>query len=301
MSGELGRLLKQVHSESGREAIAAATGQDAGLAAAGRGGMWTGVEAIDAALRQTDGTQTVVELAGAAGSGKTQTLYRICAAHALAGADGERGHVLFVDVDGRMDVRQLAQTMRATARDDAEAAEALRRVHVFAPATTGALIATLAKLGAYVGARQVRVTAVVVDGLGSNHWIDQREAAHVRLRIRRATAWFRQQQQLVDTLVAAGRALRCVVVAANTLLLAPSHSADRPERLFAAAGREYRDHMIPRWRDAVLCSFTLESEPCSVHSQQLTRVWFRPFGAPQDRHHGVAFIGRQGLQDTTAT
>ncbi|PIA16710.1 hypothetical protein COEREDRAFT_8183 [Coemansia reversa NRRL 1564] len=300
MSGELGRLLKQVHSESGQEAVAAATGQDAGTAAAGRNGMWTGVEAIDAALRQTDGTQTVVELAGTAGSGKTQTLYRICAAHALAGADGERGHVVFVDVDGRMDVRQLAQTMRATAGDDAVAAEALQRVHVFAPATTVALIATLATLGVYVGARRARVTAVVVDGLGSNHWIDQREAAHVRLHIRRATAWFRQQQQLVDTLVAAGRALRCVVVATNMLLLAPSHSADRPARLFAVAGREYRDHMIPRWRDSVLCSLTLESEPCFMHGQRLTRVRFRPSGAPQDRHYSVAFIGRHGLQDAAA-
>ncbi|KAJ2804719.1 DNA repair protein xrcc2 [Coemansia guatemalensis] len=297
MSAELWRLLKQVRTESGREAVAAATGQGT-PAVAGRIRMWTGVEAIDTALRQTDGAQTVVELAGAAGSGKTQTLYRICAAHALAETDGEYGHVLFIDVDGRMDVRQLAQTMRATAGDDAAATEALRRVHVFAPATTSALIATLATLGAYVGARRVRATAVVVDGLGCNHWIDQREAAHVRLRIRRATAWFRQQQQLVDTLVAAGQALQCVVVAANTLLLAPSHSADRPVRLFTVAGREYRDHMIPRWRDAVLCSLTLESEPCHVHGQQLTRICFRPSGAPRDQQHGVAFIGRQGLQDT---
>ncbi|KAJ2757821.1 hypothetical protein IWQ57_006996, partial [Coemansia nantahalensis] len=232
----------------------------------------------------------------------TQTLYRISAAAAMDG-----GHVLFVDSSGTASARLLAQSMRGAAgATEAAVAEALGRVHLFAPATTAGLVATLAMLPKYASARGIAAAALVVDGLGSHHWIDRRESAFLRLQIKRATPWFRQQQQLVDTLHAACGALGCVAFAANSLLLRDAPQAARAaaaaadaadaaapsERSFAAGGRWYRDHMIGRWQAVVAQTFVLESAACADHPDR-TRVTFQVAGHAAR----TACIGPRGLQD----
>ncbi|KAJ2708510.1 hypothetical protein H4R19_004709 [Coemansia spiralis] len=290
MSSEIAKLLALVQTETGAAAWAAAaataaepTGQRvAGVAR-------TGVGPIDAALDLADVTaaRPVVELVGAPGSGKTQTMYRISATVAMNGA-----HVLFVDASGTADVRLLARSMRGAAG----ATDALRRVHLFAPGTTAALVATLAMLPAYVSERGIAAAALVVDGLGSQLWIDRRESALLRLQIKRATPWFRQQQQLVDTLYAVCGSLGCVAFAANTLLLRDSAHAARSaapnDRTFAVGDHRFRDHMIARWQAVVARTFVLENAPCPDRPD-LTRITFQTAGHPARPAH----IGPHGLQD----
>ncbi|KAJ2783021.1 hypothetical protein H4R18_001922 [Coemansia javaensis] len=311
MLAEIEALLAQVRTEAGRDALAAASAPapapPSPVPALGPRALRTGVGAMDAAgLGPVDASRPVVELAGAPGSGKTQTLYRICATLAAAPPGG---HVLFVDAAGTADARALARSMRSSAAD-----EALRRVHLFAPPTTAALVATLAMLPRYAAERAIAPAALLIDGLGCNHWIDRKESSHLRLQIKRATPWFRQQQLLADTVHAACAALRCPAFAANTLLLrdraTSTDTAAVGDRTIAVGDQRYRDHMVARWRSIVARTFVLDSAVSADHPG-LTRVTFTvepaaaaaaaagtatAAGAPQ-REARAAFVGPLGLVD----
>ncbi|KAJ2354636.1 hypothetical protein H4S01_007072 [Coemansia sp. RSA 2610] len=296
MLAEIEKLLAQVHTESGSDAAGQPSRQRSPPSTAH---VHTGIGAIDSDLAHTPPTpaRRVIELAGTAGSGKTQALLRICATAAMAPASAD---VVLIDADGTLDLRRLARQMRQMAVDggatdsaaEAAAAQALQRVHVFQPATTHALVATLAMLPRYVRERRLRVRLVAIDALGGNHWIDRKEAACLQLKIKRATPWFRLQQLLVDTLLATCQRLDCLAAVAQVLVLPAFASEDeRQERVFAVGGREFRDAMIPRWQAIVLRTYVLEPAVCP---DGLTRVSFAMHGQPA-RH--AAVIGPWGLRN----
>ncbi|KAJ2888186.1 hypothetical protein GGI21_006760, partial [Coemansia aciculifera] len=306
--------------------------------------VFTGVEALDDALREVydddaddaedAGGAPVLELLGPSGSGKTQTLYHVCATIALPRSiAGFEAHVLFVDIDGKASPRILAQHMRdrisrATTASEADVeaimAQALRRVHFFAPRTTQALVATLAMLPKYMHEQHTAAGALLIDGLGSNYWVDRKEAAYIRLKSKRATPFFRLQQLLVDTLQLAHQRLGCLTVAASLLFLPALDQAPKQQQQQASQGsssgseatgsqarvveaqlHEYRDHMIQRWPSVVSRSFVLDSNRVDDAST-LTRVTFVPIGSRQrpKQQSGSqhvprlykAYVDRQGLR-----
>ncbi|KAJ2002622.1 hypothetical protein H4R26_003514 [Coemansia thaxteri] len=342
---ELERLLSQIKSESGLDV--------AGLAPPPRSkatAVRTGIEALDEALSEMSGSdRPLLELLGLAGSGKTQAVYRICATTAMARSievkdsasntqtvsiGGYEAHTLLVDVDGKASMRQLAQYVRVQIKDalshvsldsdkaeqtvDVEVSRALGRIHVFAPSTTQALIATLAMLPKYVAERGIDVGALLIDGLGSAYWLDRKEAVHMRLGSKRATPWFRLQQLLVDTLQLALRRLDCLAVVTSLLLLPALDPASRPlsqdpppgpdapassqPRVIEAQHGEYRDHMIHRWASVVSRSFVLAARP---GGDALTHLTFTPVSRRRQQQHTrpsshVAQIGCHGLHASTA-
>ncbi|KAJ2160474.1 hypothetical protein GGF46_002236 [Coemansia sp. RSA 552] len=289
MRTELDRLLSQIHTElggdvAGRQRQSQQTGEQSPAASEGSPAH-TGIAAIDSQLEATSeeqaGERPVIELVGLPGCGKTQIVYRICAAQA------RRGHVLLVDADGTADMRQLRGCVAQT-EPEAGVSALLERIHVFTPDSTSSLVATLAMLPRYVAQRQIgRVAMVVVEGIGSsNLLIDRKEASLLRLQIHRATPWFRQQQVLVDTLLAVCRDLDCAAIATNTLLFrAQDGRRPRPdepaERSFTVTGHgQYRDKMIPRWQSMLRQTLVLESQRVG----STTRISFRSVGPAGDSH-----------------
>ncbi|KAJ2332181.1 hypothetical protein GGI00_002906 [Coemansia sp. RSA 2681] len=340
MASELERLLSQITSESARGVARLAPLQ---RSPPGLSTVFTGVEALDDALREiydddsgggSSGDAPLLELLGLPGSGKTQVLYHVCTTIALPrSTSGYESHVLLIDIDGKASPRMLAQHMRdrvvrAAAMPASEIeqaiAEALRRVHFFAPSSTQSLIATLAMLPKYVHDKGIAAGALLIDGLGANYWVDRKEAAHIRLRSRRATPFFRLQQLLVDTLQLAHQRLGCLAVAASLLLLpvldsAPrqasqdsssgSQGASSQARVIEAQLHEYRDHMIQRWSSVVSRSFVLDSA-CVDGSRPsegaLTRVTFAPVDSRRQQARQAAasrlftaYVSQHGLRGST--
>ncbi|KAJ2817826.1 hypothetical protein GGI24_005284, partial [Coemansia furcata] len=277
MPTELDRLLSQIKCDTARSVAGLALPPPPRHAA-----LYTGVEAMDDALReiyaQENSTAPLLELLGLPGSGKTQTAYHI-AAHAA-----RQGHsVLFVDIDGKASPHALAQHIREE--------EALRRVHMFTPSSTQALIATLAMLPKYAQHHGLPPgVLLVLDGLGSNYWADRKEALHVRVRSRRATPFFRLQQLLVDSLHAVHRRLSCLTVATSLLLLpaldSPDSSPDALPTRALGSQLQYRDHMIQRWSSVVTRSFVVDSTP----EDSLTRVTFTPLADRRRARLYTAYI-----------
>ncbi|KAJ2745945.1 hypothetical protein GGI20_001760 [Coemansia sp. BCRC 34301] len=329
MSSELERLLSQIKSECAHDVVAPPTQAVT---------VFTGVEALDDALSEIYNPSNnscrsppppLFELLGQTASGKTQTLYHICATIAMPRClAGHEGHVLFVDIDGKASPRILAHHMlhqAPTTTSEATITRALQRVHFFAPSSTQSLIATLALLPKYVRDRDITPAALLIDGLGCNYWADRKEAAHIRLRSKRVTPFFRLQQLLVDTLQMVHQRLACLAVAASLLLLpALDNTPSKPpeQEPYSASScseepssqpqpLEYRDHMIQRWSSLVTRSFVLDSacvEPSSSSRSALTRVTFTPSSSHR-RHQSqpaskplsyTAYIGPHGLRRTTA-
>ncbi|KAJ2230151.1 hypothetical protein H4R99_006862 [Coemansia sp. RSA 1722] len=255
MYSEIERLLSQIKSESGHGVVRSTTTPGSVTASQSQRSteqkrrIFTGVQILDTAIRELDSDNAsppILELLGTPGSGKTQTLYRICANAALPSTIADEGvtvrlnghgsHVLFVDVDGKSDVRLLYQYMRelVSAKMDHVVRQmgdkhmlnqvvgsALDRIHVFSPETTQSLVATLSMLPRYVAQRKINPTdcVLLVDGLGANYWFDKRSADNSWLRVKRATPMFRLQQLLVDTLQQAHRQMNCLCVVTNVLFL----------------------------------------------------------------------------------
>ncbi|KAJ2492520.1 DNA repair protein xrcc2 [Coemansia sp. RSA 2050] len=296
MTTELDRLLSQIKSESARNVAGLAPLPPKHTA------IYTDIEALDDALREIysidergSGGGPLLELLGLPGSGKTQTLYHICATAALSGQC-----VLFVDIDGKSSVQALAQHMKGLCNEPEAVTEALRLVHFFSPCSTQSLIATLAMLPRY--AQELSPKLLVLDGLGSNYWADRKESVHVRLRSKRASAFFRLQQLLVDTLQMAHQRLGCLAVATSLLLLpaldsAPrlaSQDSDGAARVIGGAQHEYRDHMIQRWSSVVSRSFVMGSK--DVGGQ--TKVTFTPASSSrsQQARQYSAYVNNGGLR-----
>ncbi|KAJ2852350.1 hypothetical protein J3B02_003477, partial [Coemansia erecta] len=256
MYAEIERLLSQIASESGHDVVrsSAAPGSTSNTQSqrpTKRKQVQTSVHPLDTALTELDGEDAMppmLELLGTPGSGKTQTLYRICASAALPETigtgsstvrlNGHGSHVLFVDVDGKSDVRLLSQSIRGKARENIElghkgqlvddkgimneaVGSALKRIHMFSPETTQSLVATLAMLPRYAAQQGINTAECVllVDGLGANFWFDRRSADNSWLRIKRATPMFRLQQLLVDTLQQMRRQMGCLCVVTSVLFL----------------------------------------------------------------------------------
>ncbi|KAJ1823088.1 hypothetical protein LPJ56_000423 [Coemansia sp. RSA 2599] len=256
MYAEIERLLLQVGSESGHDVVHSRMAPESASSTqssrpAKRKRMLTGVQPLDIALGELNGDDAMIspmlELLGQPGSGKTQTLYRICASAALpetlgAGSsavrlNGHGSHVLFVDVDGKSDMRLLCQYLRSLVRESVKSGcggrqvneqllneavgSALDRIHVFSPETTQSLVATLAMLPRYAAQHGIEAAGCVllVDGLGANFWFDKRSADNTWLRIKRATPMFRLQQLLVDTLQQVRRQMGCLCVVTSVLFL----------------------------------------------------------------------------------
>ncbi|KAJ2061687.1 hypothetical protein GGI17_002951 [Coemansia sp. S146] len=305
MASELDRLLAQIKSESARTVAGLAPPPSKHTA------MYTGVEALDDALREIyeadessgPGGGPLLELLGLAGSGKTQTAYHICATIAL---DGQS--VLYIDIDGKASAHTLAHHIQSrvkytepkTSESEQRVAQALRRVHIFAPSSTQSLIATLAMLPKYVQRHGISAGLLLLDGLGSNYWADRKEAVHVRLRSKRATAFFRLQQLLVDTLQMVHQRLGCLTVATSLLLLpvlesrqSSQDSSEGLTRVIGAQQNEYRDHMIQRWSSVVSRSFLMDSR---ADGSALTRVTFTPVSSRrQQTGPYTAYIDNSGL------
>ncbi|KAI8324234.1 hypothetical protein GQ54DRAFT_74830 [Martensiomyces pterosporus] len=350
MYSEIEQLLAQIHSETGETLVEHmhSKGQD----------VLTGVGPIDQALEELQAaegkssSESIIELLGLPGSGKTQTLYRICATiamprtverHTDATAPGATKavnvggyglHVVFVDADGKLDVFLLRRYIYGLASDAIRAdsslqlAEeeidrlasdavggALSRIHIFTPRTTHSLVATLALLPKYLAERSIAAPgALLIDGVGSNYWIDRREGSLIRMQSRRATPWFRLQQLFVDTLQQVQRKLACLAVVANVLILRRHSSAGnarRPQspgaeggqqRVVVAQQREYRDHMIPRWQNILARSFVLEASAVVGRlGERLTAVAFTPAEGQQQgqrqRQRQAVYIGDLGLRN----
>ncbi|KAJ2724539.1 hypothetical protein GGI07_001886 [Coemansia sp. Benny D115] len=214
----------------------------------------TGLPPLDGFLQTYSGSnQPVIELLGASGSGKTQALYRICSTFAMPATvtlpsdkdqltvplGGHGQHVLFVDIDGKLCTRLLAHHIRWRLKNaiassspnhtallddlvDDLVDDCLDRVHVFSPESTQSAVATLAMLPGYLKSRNVQgsdLGVLLIDGLGANFWYDKRAAEQVKLKVKRATAWFRIQQLLVDTIQQSQRVLGCLCVATCVLFL----------------------------------------------------------------------------------
>ncbi|KAJ2811598.1 hypothetical protein H4S07_001963 [Coemansia furcata] len=285
MPTELDRLLSQIKCDTARNVAGLAPPPPKHAA------LYTGVEAMDDALREIyaseNSTAPLLELLGLPGSGKTQTAYHITARAALQGHS-----VLFIDIDGKASPHALAQHM-------GEDEEALRRVHIFTPSSTQALIATLAMLPKYAQHHGLPPgVLLVLDGLGSNYWADRKEALHVRVRSRRATPFFRLQQLLVDSLHAVHRRLPCLTVATSLLLLPALDSPDSPDALLTRVlgpQLEYRDHMIQRWSSVVTRSFVVDSRV----ENSLMRVTFTPLADRRRARLYTAYIDNSGLHANT--
>ncbi|KAJ2453338.1 hypothetical protein EV183_002293 [Coemansia sp. RSA 2336] len=284
MLSELEKLLAQVESESGRELVGSAAG---GQQEPSSGHIRTGIDAIDADLGNIPRSfsQRVIELVGLPGSGKTQALYHICATVSTTST-----HILYFNVDGKLDLRKLSQAI-----DRHSSKEALKRIHVFSPHSTVELVASLAMAPKYARERQISTSIIVVDSVGGNYWMDRKETACLRLKIKRATAWFRLQQLFVDTLQTVCQRLDCLAVVAHTLLLFGFDSTGKEhlERSFVVNGREYRDSMIPRWQTVLLASYLLEATACQ---ETTTRVLFR--NSKRSTADGQAFVGPSGFRNT---
>ncbi|KAJ1725253.1 hypothetical protein LPJ53_000582 [Coemansia erecta] len=248
MYAEIERLLSQIKCESGNDLLDARAPGSSAPAPASSTAVRTGIAAIDAALGSIAEDAPVIELLGTPASGKTQALYRVCICASLAASvsldDGgtvDLGgcglHTLFIDVDGKSDVRLLAHYMRAfvtsrlgnqgsAARVDEIVNMALDRIHVFAPSCTQSLIATLSLLPKYAADNGIEKSQCVllVDGLGTHFWYDRRAANYMSLKSRRATPAFRLQQLFVDTLQEVRRHLGCVCFVTSILFL--RHSGD---------------------------------------------------------------------------
>ncbi|KAJ2500378.1 hypothetical protein GGH96_002794 [Coemansia sp. RSA 1972] len=291
MISDIEKLLGQIRSESGRSVVEAGVSTQStssiepgasihpGIEAIEPGAsIHTGIEAIDHMLPRKHKARRVIELAGVSGSGKTHTLHRICATWA------QTNHVLYIDVDGTLDLHLLS---------DLAGAQSLHRIHVFRPLRTFALVATLAMLPNYAHERGICNALVVVDSVGS-HMGDRRELSHMKLKVKRATPWFRQQQLVVDTLAASCNEMDSVCVVAHVLR---QMARDKHVRVFRASGSDYHDAMIPRWQTLVLQSFVLEARAES----QGTRVDYMrgPDASASEPSPGAhsphVFIGPHGL------
>ncbi|KAJ1961978.1 hypothetical protein GGI12_002934 [Dipsacomyces acuminosporus] len=258
---------------------------------------------------------------------------------------GCESHVVLVDADGKFDIALLRKYIYGQAIDavrsnsslgpslasdavaDALATSAvnstLARIHIFTPRSTHSLVATLALLPKYLSERDIaQPGALLIDGIGSNYWIDRKEGSLFKLMSKRATPWFRLQQLLVDTLQSVHRRLQCLVVVANLLVLrhngasssAKATSSPGPEssggyrRVIAACKQEYKDHMIPRWPSILARSFVLESSVVSGHSEEkmLTSISFTPIDKQQQQQNlkqlpsqvQTVYVGDLGLRNT---
>ncbi|KAJ2112395.1 hypothetical protein IW146_004652 [Coemansia sp. RSA 922] len=284
MTTELDRLLAQIKSESARSVAGLAPPPPKHTT------VYTGVDALDDALREIyetdESSGPLLELLGLAGSGKTHTAYHICATIALNGQS-----VLFIDIDGKASAHTLAHHIKSRVKSTEQVAEALRLVHIFTPSTTQSLIATLAMLPQYVQRHDLSIGLLVLDGLGCNYWVDRKESVHVRLRSKRATAFFRLQQLFVDTLQMVHRRLGCLTVATSLLLL-PVLDSQEDGRVI---GNEYRDHMIQRWSSVVSRSFLIDSR---ADGNALSRVTFTPVGSQKAGLY-TAYVDQNGLHTNT--
>ncbi|KAJ1762098.1 hypothetical protein LPJ62_004066 [Coemansia sp. RSA 2167] len=280
MISDIEKLLGQIRSESGRSVAAAGVSTESSASIEPDASIHTGIEAIDQTLPRKHKTRRVIELAGVSGSGKTHTLHRICATWAQA------SHVLYIDMDGTLDLHLLAHLAGA---------QSLHRIHVFRPLRTVELVATLAMLPKYAHEHGIHNAMVIVDSVGS-HMGDRRELSHMKLKVKRATPWFRQQQLVVDTLAASCNAMDSVCVVAHTLR---QMARDKHVRVFRASGTDYHDAMIPRWQSLVLQSFVLEAR---VEAQGTRIDYMRgPEGTYASEpgtdiaHSPHVFIGPHGL------
>ncbi|KAJ2542336.1 hypothetical protein GGF49_002977 [Coemansia sp. RSA 1853] len=295
MISDIEKLLGQIRSESGRSVVGAGisihdpdasiepdAGIETGAGIETDATIHTGIKAIDQTLPRKHKTRRVIELAGASGSGKTHTLHRICATWA------QTNHVLYIDMDGTLDLHLLAHLAGA---------QPLHRIHVFRPLRTVELVATLAMLPKYSQEHGICNALIVVDSVGS-HTGDRRELSHVKLKVKRATPWFRQQQLMVDTLAASCNEMDSVCVVAHTLRQVARDTKDKHVRVFRANSIDYHDAMILRWQTLLLRSFVLEAR---VENQR-TRVDYTrgPEGTafvsgPGADAHSPVFIGPHGL------
>ncbi|KAJ1663529.1 hypothetical protein IW140_004958 [Coemansia sp. RSA 1813] len=290
MVSEVDRLLSQVRSETARELLEC---KQTLLA--------IGIQPVDDAIAEAAGSKTspVIEFLGLPGSGKSHVLWHICAKAAMSQTvptadDGESNivlngankHVLLFDIDGRADLCMLSRHMEGVYKEAIASAnglmmaggpntestqratraavrEALGRVHVFAPASTNALVATLGLVPKYLVERKISGPVVLlIDGLGNNYGFERKEASYVRKASRNATPWFRMQQVLVDTVQRVHQRFSCLTVATGLLMLPVSDAAASGEgsqqRIVKVDQGEFRDHMIPRWLNIVSSSFVLE-------------------------------------------
>ncbi|KAJ2398915.1 hypothetical protein GGI23_002966 [Coemansia sp. RSA 2559] len=335
MASEVDRLLSQIRSETARELLEH------------KQTLTVGIQPIDDAIEEAAAAapqaSPVIECLGLPGSGKSHVLWHICAKAAMprtvpteddSGSDGvvlngANKHVLLIDVDGRADMCTLARHMEGVYKDaianasDSFAAgsetavtatateravrDALSRVHVFAPASTNALVATLCLMPKHLAERRISGPVVLlIDGLGSNYGFERKEASYVRMASRNATPWFRMQQVLVDVIQRVHQQLSCLTVATGLLMLPVSDSApgagegSQQQRIIRVDQGEFRDHMIPRWLSVVSKSFVLERVSSASVMPETTAISITPIDR---RTHVklldnrlVAHIGDHGLR-----
>ncbi|KAJ6519935.1 hypothetical protein C8R45DRAFT_953310 [Mycena sanguinolenta] len=137
----------------------------------------------------------VLEIQGPSGSGKTQMLYLLLATSIMpCSLDGWGKAAVVFDTEGCFDLRNfhrvlLSRLARACARsnsssDDAQllAETALHKLHVFCPASTAQLAASIYNLPAYQKTHMpdADIGLVAVDSLSAFYWPDRFTAEQLR-------------------------------------------------------------------------------------------------------------------------
>ncbi|KAJ7038079.1 hypothetical protein C8F04DRAFT_1256108 [Mycena alexandri] len=142
----------------------------------------------------------VLEIQGPSGSGKTQLLYSLVAtcliptSHKFISLGGWGKAAVVFDTEGTFDTRKFRELLisrlsRALSRsndssDDTQllAEMALRKLHVFRPASTAQLAASICNLPAYQTARMpdADIALVAVDSLSAFYWSDRFTAEQLR-------------------------------------------------------------------------------------------------------------------------
>ncbi|KAJ6575230.1 P-loop containing nucleoside triphosphate hydrolase protein, partial [Mycena capillaripes] len=137
----------------------------------------------------------VLEIQGPSGSGKTQLLYLLLATCIIPSSKGGWGKAAVIfDTEGTFDARRfhdvlLFRLVRAFSRtnassDDAQlaAATALHKLHVFHPASSAQLAASIYNLPAYQKANMpdADIALVAVDSMSAFYWPDRFTAEQLR-------------------------------------------------------------------------------------------------------------------------
>lgn len=257
----------------------------------------TGLPTLDAALAGGLTVGTVTEIAGTAGSGKTQLCLHLAARAVL---DDPEAHVVYVDTEHSFTAGRLASILAVLAAggDEEAACEssspllrgALSRVLVVRPLSSAQLVGSLQELGRFKGGPH-KVALVVIDSVGALVRAEFDRDARMK-RVEHLTALSASIKRTAD-------ALQAVVVVANQVVRLIDDGASLCGELEGQAGARLQPSLGVAWAHNVnyRLLFQCAHGGGPVGGQaECSRRWIRVEKSPKSAQSTAPVrIGRGGL------
>ncbi|KAG8467539.1 hypothetical protein KFE25_000855 [Diacronema lutheri] len=248
---------------------------------------------LDAALAGGLSVGTITEIAGTAGSGKTQVCMHMVACALL---DDDAAHAIYIDTERSFSPRRLAEIWSALARgepdadgagDDAAGGDgathaadvaapavrsALGRVHVVRPLSSGQLEAAVRAIGQLAGGSH-RVALVVIDSVGALVRAEFDRDARMK-RAEHLTSLAASIKRIAD-------ALKAVVIVANQVVRLIDDGAGLCGELDGEAGARLQPSLGVTWAHNVNARLLLQCAHHGAATRRSIRIEKSPRSAQQ--------------------